>query len=79
MPRWSSLNGFSNWRPANTVTAGELYRGLQARGVGLLWKYNSDGSWLRFGLAGDGTTPLPGSDPDFEIAQGDTLFIGGRN
>ena len=75
----SSLNGFSNWRPANTVTAGELYRGLQARGVGLLWKYNSDGSWLRFGLAGDGTTPLPGSDPDFEIAQGDTLFIGGRN
>ena len=75
----SSLNGFSNWRPDNTVTAGELYRGLQARGVGLLWKYNPDGSWLRFGLLADGATQIPGSDPDFEIQSGDTLFIGGRN
>ena len=75
----SSLNGFSNWQPGNTVTAGELYRGLQARGVGLLWKYNPDGTWLRFGLLPDGATPIPGSDPDFEIQTGDTLFIGGRN
>lgn len=75
----SSLNGFSNWRPDNTVTAGELYRGLQARGVGLLWKYNPDGSWLRFGLLPGGAAQIPGSDPDFEIQSGDTLFIGGRN
>ena len=75
----SSLNGFANWRPGNTVTAGELYRGLQSRGVGLLWKYNPDGTWLRFGLLADGATQIPGSDPDFEIQSGDTLFIGGRN
>ena len=75
----SSLNGFANWQPDNTVTAGELYRGLRARGVGLLWKYNPDGTWLRFGLLADGVTPIPGSDPDFEIQSGDTLFIGGRN